>query len=225
MVGKGEEKKEIICVPKGRLCVVSEFFAKACSDRWKSGRDGIVELENEHSKLFSLFLAWAFDGNIENSEDYIVVKDKDEDKESWQDSSEKRHSQLIDCYLLGQMLLAPDFQNAVIDLIIKKFNCIVGASHQQICKIYGNTTKGSPLRSSLLHTLIANGPPDDHYEDFEHPLCEPSRDFEVYLLEYAIYTRRYVVEDLGRHKAPWERDRCDYHDHPGKPSGHSSTKE
>jgi hypothetical protein len=89
VVGNREEKKEIINVPKRRLCAVSEFFAKACSDGWKSGRDGIVELENEDPKLFSLFLAWAFDGSIENSEDYIIVKD--EDKKSLEDSSEGRH--------------------------------------------------------------------------------------------------------------------------------------
>jgi hypothetical protein len=172
VVGKGE-KKEIINVPKGRLCAVS---AKACSDGWKSGRDGIVEL--------------------------------------------------------GQMLLTSDFKNAVVDLIIKSYrfnlqkcDCLVGASRQQICKIYGNTTKGSQLRSSLLYTLIANGPPDGHYEDFEHLLYESSREFEEYLLEYTIYTRRYVVGRSGRHKATWETNRCDYHDHPGKPSTCSCTEE
>jgi hypothetical protein len=40
------------------------------------------------------------DGNIENSEGYLIIKDKDEDKESWQDSSINRHFQLVDCYYL-----------------------------------------------------------------------------------------------------------------------------
>jgi hypothetical protein len=141
VVGKGDKKKEITNVPKQRLCEVSEFFGGACSDRWKSGHEGVIELEQADPKIFSIFLAWAFDRNIENSEDYIIVKDKDEDVERWEDSSVKRHFQLVDCYMLGQELLAPDFKNAVMDLIIKsykfhheQFHCIPGALWEDICR-------------------------------------------------------------------------------------------
>jgi hypothetical protein len=91
VVRKGDKKKEIKNVPKQRLCEVSEFFNRACSDRWKCGHKGVIELEQADPKIFSIFLAWAFDGKIENSEDYIIVKDKDEDVKSWEDSSTDRH--------------------------------------------------------------------------------------------------------------------------------------
>jgi hypothetical protein len=126
VVGKGEEKIEITNISRDRLSEVSEFFAAGFSDRWKSGLDGVIELEEVDPKLFRIFLAWAFAGNIENSEDYIIVKDKDEDVKdedvvSWEESSEARHFQLVKCYLLGQLLLAPNFRNAVMDLIIESY--------------------------------------------------------------------------------------------------------
>jgi hypothetical protein len=229
VVGKGDKKKEITNVSKQRLCEVSEFFSRACSDRWKSGREGVIELEQADPKIFSIFLAWAFDRNIENSEDYIIVKDKDEDIKSWEDSSTDRHCQLVDCYILGQELLAADFKNAVMDLIIKnhkfhtkQFCSISATSWQDICDDYGNTPSGSPLRRSLLDTVIAIGKSGFHDNDFLDPHYQPSKVYEEYLIELFNRARPSVN---GRHRAPWERDRCDYHDHPGKPSSYSCTKE
>lgn len=71
VIGKGKER----VVPKDRLCEVSEFFSVACSDRWASGRVDVIELEEDDPQIFGLFLSWAFDGRIENSEDYVVVDD------------------------------------------------------------------------------------------------------------------------------------------------------
>lgn len=79
VVGNGQEsgqEKEIKNVPKRRLCDVSEFFATACSDRWKSGLDRGVKLEDEDPKLFSIFLAWAFDGNTTSSSKIMVEMKK-----------------------------------------------------------------------------------------------------------------------------------------------------
>ena len=69
-----ETVKVELDVPKDRLCEVSEFFAAACSDRWASGRHAVIKLEEEDPKIFSIFLAWAFDGDTENSEDYIILE-------------------------------------------------------------------------------------------------------------------------------------------------------
>jgi hypothetical protein len=91
VVGKGEEKIQITNILRDRLSDVSGFFDAGFSDRWKSGLDGVIELEEVDPKIFRIFLAWAFDESIENSEDYIIVKDKDEDVVSWEDSSEARH--------------------------------------------------------------------------------------------------------------------------------------
>jgi hypothetical protein len=232
VVGKGEKKIEIINIPRDRLSDVSEFFAAGYSDRWKSGLDGVIELEEVDPNIFRIFLAWAFDGNIKNSEDYVIVKDKDENVDSWQDSSENRHFQLVNCYLLGQLLLAPDFKNAVMDLIIESykfhpnhFDTVPRLSWQDICEDFKNTLPGSPLRTSLLDTVIATGELGFHDDIFLDSHYQPSKVYEEYLVE--LFNRvRAEVRVNGRHfKPPWARDRCDYHDHPGKPSSYSCTKE
>lgn len=72
---KGEKKVEVK-VTRVRLFEVSEFFVAGCSSRWASGREGAISFKRD-PKVFSLFLAWEFDGAIENSEDYIVVEGAD----------------------------------------------------------------------------------------------------------------------------------------------------
>jgi len=72
VIGKEKDKIEIN-VPKTPLCDVSGYFKAACSVRWLSGREGVINLEDEDPKIFNIFLAWLFNGSLESSEDYIDV--------------------------------------------------------------------------------------------------------------------------------------------------------
>jgi hypothetical protein len=224
VVEKGDKKKEINNVPKRHLCEVSQFFAKASSDQWKSGVESVIELEHVDPKIFGIFLAWAFDRSIENSEDYIIVKDKD-DVESWEYLSENRHFQLVDCYILGQKLLAYDFKNAIMDLSLKsyqfhskKFHCIPGTSWEEICKDYRNTPKGSPLRRSLLDTVLATAELGFYDGDLLDENYQPSEAYEEYLIDLFNRARDQVPEYSRKFKTPWARESCHYHEHPGEPS-------
>jgi hypothetical protein len=120
-----------------------------------------------------------------------------------------------------------DFQNTVMDLIIKsykfhheQFDCIPGTWPEDICRVYGNTPTDSPLRISLLDVVNATTIPD-FYDDFRDPEYQPSILYLEYLAD--LYNRiRTEVEVCGRYfKAPWERNHCYYHYHPRKPSGYS----
>jgi hypothetical protein len=219
VIGNGENKVELV-VPKDRLCQVSEFFAAACSDRWASGRDGVIKFEEEDPKIFGLFLAWVFDGSIENSEDYIPLEYTD--NESKKECLKNIQSQLVKCFLLGQQLLSPDFKNAAIDLI--NANCKLGLQIScAVLRIYANTATGSPLRRLVVDTTIAKASsfrprlaPTESYETHKY--------FEEYWLE-SLNSFRYHAKRGIRVKACYDRDRCEYHEHPGKPDGYSCTKE
>jgi hypothetical protein len=88
-------------------------------------------------------------------------------------------------------------------------------SWEDISKDYGNTPTDSPLRRSLLDTVIATGKANFHDDDFLDPHYQPSKVYEEYLMDLFNRTRA-LVREYGRNfKAPWQRDRCDYHDHPG----------
>jgi hypothetical protein len=150
IIGKGEQQV-VVNVPKDRLCDVSEFFSAGCSDRWASGREGVIELEDEDPKVFSLFIAWAFDGGVQNSEDYILIESAD--REARKQSSIQRHSQLVECYILSERLLAFDFKNAVMNLIIQSYKSN-SVEFNIINRIYECTPVGSPLRRSLVHRSL-----------------------------------------------------------------------
>jgi hypothetical protein len=228
VIGKGAKLVEID-VPKYRLCEVSEFFAAACSHRWASGREGVINLDEEDPKVFSLFLAWAFDGSIDASEDCIIVDGID--AKNRERSALKRHRQLIDCFLLGQKLLAHDFKNAAMDLIVKsyelchqEFNTIPALS-PGVAYIYANTSPCSPLRRSLVDTVLAKSAADFFTIGVSRDGHEPSKYYEEYLIEVLAVARPFVVSRkfVIIPKACYEKDPCVYHEHPGKPSDYICT--
>lgn len=150
IISKGTEQVEID-VPQKRPCEISELFAGACNNHRASGLEGIINLEDEDPKIFSLFLGWAFHGNIEHSDDYIVTSEGI-DVETKSRSFFEQHNQLIESYILGKKLPAPGFRNAVIDLLIRgfemdnrRFRTISCSRPCDIVKIYKNTLPGSPL--------------------------------------------------------------------------------
>jgi hypothetical protein len=223
VIGDGENRVELD-VPKNRLCEVSEFFAAACSDRWASGRDAIIKLEEEDPKIFGIFLAWAFDGDIKNSEDYITLEYID--AESKKECLTKIQVQLTDCFLLGQQLLSFDFKNDVIDLIIANYRLGLRLSSDPVLlKIYTNTAPGSPLRRLLVDTAVSKA---GHFRPRSKPTdsYETLKCFEEYWLEILNSFRYHSRPGRrgARLKACYDRDRCEYHEHPGKPDGYSCTK-
>lgn len=54
IIGQGKNQV-LVNVPNARLCEVSEFLAACCSERWPSGREGVIQLEDEDPKIVSLF--------------------------------------------------------------------------------------------------------------------------------------------------------------------------
>jgi hypothetical protein len=75
-----------------------------------------VTLKEEDPVIFAIFIAWLVTGKIENSAELIEITatDKNEGKSSFQ----KQSFQLGKCYVLGDYVQAPSFQNAVMDLLV-----------------------------------------------------------------------------------------------------------
>jgi hypothetical protein len=137
--------------------------------------------------LFTLFLTWVYDGNVQKAEDYFLVWDTD--IEARKQSSINRHAQLIDRYILRQKLLGFDFKNAVMDLITKsfefqsrEFKITAGGSCFGICRAYANTTLNSPPRRSLADSVFARYGPDLHCPRLSEGE-QASKYYEEYLVE------------------------------------------
>ena len=129
--------------------------------------------------------------------------------------------QLLKGYILGDFLLAEEFQNSVMDLLITRCNLYVqsyarcvGIDPISISYVISNTPTNSLLRRMLYDYWEVirsrkNAMGDDIPIEFYHQLS-------LYVM--AEYEKGRVLN------APWKKDRCVYHSHRGKPDQYSCTK-
>ena len=116
-VGKGEAKKEFH-VRKDMICAKSEFFKAACNPQWESGKINTVNLEEDNETIFGTFLTWVTTRDIEDAVDLVEVSEDTDNSELRKSSMERRYDQLVQCFILGDLLQAAAFQNDAMDTII-----------------------------------------------------------------------------------------------------------
>ena len=209
----------------------SAFFRAACNERWESGRDKTVRLEEEDPEIFGIFLTWMYTGSIQNSACFPKLGKNASDKEK--DAFFVAASgNLVRCFLLGQFLQVHTFQNDVADALVDNKYRTTQAFDKNTCttisesgprgikRIWENTLPGSPLRNILLDEMMTSW-----------GLDSPPLSFEPYFPCYTEYfyelSRRAIK--LAREKTrpvfPWKKDPCVYHIHSGKPQDYSCTQD
>ncbi|KAH9835509.1 BTB/POZ domain [Teratosphaeria destructans] len=112
----------------------SEFFDIALKQRWKEGQEGTVHLPMDRADLFARFAEWLYSGRV-------VCKD----------GLNFGLDVLGELYVLGETLLAPAFQNQIIDAIVstqRMHNKFAGIG--EIGTIYNGTPVGSPARKLMV---------------------------------------------------------------------------
>jgi hypothetical protein len=131
----GAEKAEVF-ISIDLVTQHSEFFKKACSDQWESGRTKTVVLDHEEPEIFEVFLNWMYTGSIQSSVDFLKLQELDRRSENNSDNVfsarfgnkettalfnsalEKQWMKLAKCFVLSHYLIAPDFHNLVTDMIV-----------------------------------------------------------------------------------------------------------
>jgi len=212
----GTEKKEFY-ISRFLICQHSEFFKAASSDRWESGRTDTVILERDDAKTFGFFLTWLVSGDVASAADFRPIHARQgnlspEARGAAQASTEAQGDDLIQCYILGDMLQAPSFCNHIIDVMLlgckvnyQAFTCL-----ESIGYAFSNTLEGSPLRHLLVDNYLAGN------------LGAPARPFSTVagLAEfYHQLAHQAMVIDLEADPVePWSKGSCYYHtptDRPG----------
>jgi hypothetical protein len=161
----------------------SKFFAKAfsCSSQFIEAQRGRVELPEVELSSFTVFKNWLETGHIEDSDtllpktkEFCSIMSQDNVSKMADDSSkwiyadgngitfgsvDKRLERLTDCYILGDFLFAPGFQNDVIGLIMAQYAKIHSNGGRvplyNIEYVCQSTTPRNPLRRLLVDTLFA----------------------------------------------------------------------
>jgi hypothetical protein len=200
-----------------RLCEVSDFFKKACDDRWESGHRGILRFPDDEPGSWSLFLSWLNTGDIKAAPGFIVCDASDlfgRTKEFF-----SQYVQLVESYILGERLQVYEFKNKIMDLLLENMklttrevmaiNC---SSESVLQMIYDRTAVGSPLRRYVIdgsYYLNGRNAVEQCIGKLESNLGFTS-EIQTFLLN---------TGESEKLLPPYRRDPCNYHDHGDKEDG------
>jgi len=193
----------------------------AGNESWESGRINIVTLAEDDPTIFAIFMTWAVHGYLKTGDEYIRVSSTTNmDKVS----TKQRYTQLLQCYVLGDSILAETFCNVIINQLImhnriisRKFGLVAGGNGDDISFVYSSTDTGSPLRRLLVDNFGSTVTDKFQMADINTPGI-PEFYFDL--------ARRLVAVRCGKPLLEtWRNDCCAYHIHRGKPKGYSCTKE
>jgi hypothetical protein len=170
----GEEKSEI-SIPLHIITHHSDFFKAACKEYWKSGRTKTVILDEEEPETFAVFLTWIYTGSIKNSVDFVepleldIIGIREEDWALSENEGKRAPFQLIledqwfklaKCFVLSEFLQAPNFQNAVTDMLVSNhrrmssMGLMAGSRAWETRYVLTNTLDGNALRTILLDNYL-----------------------------------------------------------------------
>lgn len=138
---------EVFNVHEGILRASSPFFDKALSGPWKEATQRKIELPEDKPETFALYAYWVYCKTLPLEITAKSVDDAIMDME---------YIKLCHAYALGDKLLAPNFQNTVMNAIVEGTNILradgqyYSPSKSVIRSAYDITLKGSLLRHFLV---------------------------------------------------------------------------
>jgi hypothetical protein len=188
-------------------------------------------LQEDNAAIVGIFLTWIATGDIEDAVDLLDIVEKTSGNErNCRDLMEDRYDQLVQCFIRGDSLQSPAFQNKILEstILLEKEDSedhgrLLGCAAESISKVYNNTPKSSPLRLFILDLFVSYIDVDLWIKDVPDDLLHPSLEFIKDLLHASLSTINSMMKNGGVVQKPWEKDRCHYHLHPGKPAGYKCT--
>jgi hypothetical protein len=137
------------------LCKGSPFFASACKEEWKQGREHYIPLKDDEPSIVDLYLQWIYTGRI-------FSRPSDEGGSE----SEEELSILVESFIFGEKVQNGDFKDAVVDAIVSSFPTPTTKKKKPppppslaLCvdKAYAGTPEASPLRNLLVAMYMTRG--------------------------------------------------------------------
>jgi hypothetical protein len=129
-----ESDDEIFHVHKKLICASSQFFAAATKPEWTGTTPKPIELHDATRRDFEAYLKWLYTEQVG-----LLPRDK------------SQFPFLTRCYVLGEMLIDPGYQNAIICAIInysEKVNMVPDI--KEVRRIYEGTSELSPARKLMV---------------------------------------------------------------------------
>lgn len=184
--------RQEFCIHKDILCHNSRYFAKALTGQFLEAQTRKVHLEDVHTILFKVFVAWLYTGKLTyessnpdvSSHDDMEKFDKapqeehpyevddgddDKDDEDWLENDLSAFDREVP-QTWTHLILAADcarFKRQIIDTMVEREQDIL-PSDSAILFAYANTTRNSPLRRLFVHFFAYEARFRKHYTEWTH---------------------------------------------------------
>lgn len=137
----------------------SSFFDKALAGEWKEALNRTVEMPSDDPDVFAVYMHWLYCGTIP-----ILYHKERHSIKGDEFFSSAEHYALVKAYILGDKILDPRFQNAIIDAIAEKVNKEGQGRGQHYCPgsyviryVYENTRDLDPIRHLFAAIYVRYG--------------------------------------------------------------------
>lgn len=231
------------------LSEYSEFFTIACSGRRSCKTSKSIFVIGHDPSVFSIFETFVLFSDITQSTDLPKVTCRSIIHRKRQ--HQMRLKKLLECYVLGSFLVAPRFQNAIMDLIIsdikscyKEIEGKLPWTAEVIDFVYKVTLDHDLLRQVVLHSVLVHAPYNEQYFELSRDISVPASNaflkgcldkicdrrpqankFEKFVSESDDLDHSdhsdHSDESAVSEESDAEFDFCQYHLHRGKPEGYS----
>ncbi|KAL3425328.1 hypothetical protein PVAG01_02119 [Phlyctema vagabunda] len=189
------------------------------------GYDPIV-LKDVDTHIFHIFYLWSSCRDLVLLEYMIMVVGGTPRRIMY----DKMFMQLVQCYCLGLTLDSAEFQNAVMDFIVRTAVTVhfeqggmrLGMETDQIIAVYENTVAGSPLRQFVLDSQTTCTDIEKWIEDCDISDSNSLENFtELTVMLATVVDGEFISQEK---LLPWVKDPCSYHVHPHAAAGYSCSR-
>ncbi|TID18390.1 hypothetical protein E6O75_ATG06466 [Venturia nashicola] len=169
----------------------SAFFEAALSHDWKESHQRIVKLPEGSPHTFDIYVHWIYSHKLEFTVKNLVTGIQD----------------LIDAYILGDVLLDGDFRDRVIDDIVKPGAEKTVLLRKLIGKIYENTKEKDRLRTLAIDSVVYG------MSNIWIIAGQQKKDVPEEALWDIVAAMHKASGFMERADAPFRHDTCHYHVH------------
>lgn len=195
---------EPFCIHQDLLTSSSRFFRNGCDGPWKEGEEGVFRLPDQQSELFEIYQQWLYTGAI------FCAKDGDDNKGADGKMSSKETVRLRHLCIMGDYLQDHNLKNAVVDAMFDRTIEMKTFPTGGAKDVYAELPTDCGFRR-LLVDFWAYSHEESSMEYEAGDVVDAPTAFWKDILTVMFKAGAKIYASGPK---PWEKDRCQYHEHP-----------
>ncbi|TAQ86896.1 hypothetical protein B7494_g4788 [Chlorociboria aeruginascens] len=206
-------------LPTHILCRNSELLYEAVQGNWVKSIPDDLTFPTIDPNAWQIFVGWMYNGKKELDKlKNLPTNDRSTDIVPWvcvgtgeivMGARNRVTATLIDCYLLGDFLQSPAFQNDTMEVLRQHAKEIVekkGWVPLWVNTVSGHSSITEPLRKFIVELISSNCSPATLHNAADLLTSETIRDLAIIATD--------TEYGSGTPPAPWNQCPCRYHNHP-----------